>query len=120
MSYVDGFVLCVKKDRIDEYKALATMAGKIWMEHGALSYVECVGEDMEDKGFCMTFPQLAQPKDDEIVVFAYITYASREERDAVNANVHADPRMSEGCDPNNMPFDCKRMSYGGFKTLVEY
>lgn len=120
MTYVDGFVLCVPNTEIETYAGLAKNAGKIWMEHGALSYVECVGEDLEDKGFCLTFLQMAKPKENETVVFAFITFKSREHRDEVNAKVHADPQLTAGCNPEDMPFDCKRMAYGGFKTLVEY
>lgn len=117
MTYVDGFVLPVPKDKMEAYKALAEKAGPIWMEHGALQYVECWGDDLEDKGFSKTFPQIADPKPDETVVFSYIVYKSREHRDEVNAKVMADPRMNEGEMPD-MPFDCKRMAYGGFKTIV--
>ncbi|MEZ5758550.1 MAG: DUF1428 domain-containing protein [Emcibacteraceae bacterium] len=120
MTYVDGFVLAVKKDRLDDYKKMAEIAGKIWQEHGAISYRECIGEDMEDKGFCLTFPAAFNVPEDEIAVFSYIEYKSREHRDAVNEKVHNDPRLAESCDLDNMPFDCKRMAYGGFKTIVEF
>jgi uncharacterized protein YbaA (DUF1428 family) len=121
MTYVDGFVLCVPKYKISEYTDMASKAGKIWKEHGALSYKECVGEDFEDKGFCMTFPQMANPKEGETIVFAYIVYNSRAHRDEVNAKVMNDPRMQDACpSPDQMPFDCKRMAYGGFKSIVEY
>lgn len=120
MTYVDGFVLTVPMDKIEAYADMARKAGKIWIEHGALDYKECVAEDIEDKGFCMTFPQLANPKEGETIVFAYIVYKSREHRDEVNAKVMTDPRMNDACNPEDMPFDCKRMAYGGFKTLVEF
>lgn len=120
MAYVDGFVLCVPRKNLDAYKDLATKAGKVWMEYGALSYRECVAEDTAEKEFGMTFPQLAKPTADEVVIFSYITYKSRADRDAINAKVMADPRLMEGCDPNNMPFDSKRMAYSGFDTLVAY
>jgi len=119
MTYVDGFVLSVPAEKIEAYREMATHAGKIWKEHGALEYKECVADDMEDKGYCATFPQTFKPKDGEVMVFAYIVYQSREHRDEVNAKVMADPRMDCG-EPDNMPFDCKRMSYGWFKTLVEF
>lgn len=119
MTYVDGFVVPVPKDKINEYRDLAAKAGKIWMEHGALAYKECVGEDMEDKGFCATFPGAFGTKPEETVVFAYIVYKSREHRDEVNKKVMEDPRMNEACAPDAMPFDCKRMAYGGFKALVD-
>ncbi len=117
MNYVDGFVLCVPNAKMDAYKALAEKAGKIWMEHGALQYVECVGDDLADKGFGgLTFPAIANPKPDETVVFSFIVFKSREERDAINAKVMADERMA--CDDKDMPFETDRMAYGGFKTIV--
>lgn len=119
MTYVDGFVVPVPQDKIGEYKKLAAEAGQIWMEHGALAYKECVGEDLEDKGFCATFPGAFGTKPGETVVFAYIVYKSREHRDEVNKKVMEDPRMHESCGPDTMPFDCKRMAYGGFKALVD-
>ncbi|WP_438863854.1 DUF1428 domain-containing protein [Neptunicella sp.] len=119
MSYVDGFVLAVPAERIDEYKALAQNAAKVWKKHGALEYKECVQDDVTDNGFCKTFPQLFKPEQGELIVFAFVVYQSREHRDEVNAKVHADPQIMEGCDPENMPFDCKRMTYGGFNVLVE-
>lgn len=119
MTYVDGFVLGVPVSKIEQYRELAEKSGKIWREHGALDYKECVLEDMEDTGFCKTFPNAFNVKAGETVVFAFITYESREHRDAVNAKVHVDPRLKEMCNPDNMPFDCKNMAYGGFKTIVE-
>ncbi|MCB1682620.1 MAG: DUF1428 domain-containing protein [Rhodospirillales bacterium] len=118
MTYVDGFVVPVPEGKIKDYKKLASMAGKIWIEHGALAYVECVGDDLEDKGFCKTFPGAFKSKKGETVVFAYIVFKSRAHRDKVNKKVMADERLSASCDPKNMPFDCKRMAYGGFKALV--
>ena len=119
MTYVDGFVLSVPKNRIADYKKMASHAAKIWKEHGALSYKECIGEDMEDKGYCQTFLTAFNIKEDEIPVFSYIEYKSRSHRDEVNEKVHSDPRIAEECDLNNMPFDCKRMAYGGFDAIVE-
>lgn len=116
-EYVDGFVLTVPTKNIPAYKALARKAAKIWMEHGALSYRECVGEDMKIP-MGVPFPKLAGAKRSETVVFAWITYKSRKHRDAVLAKVMADERLT--CmDPAMMPFDCNRMSYGGFETLVK-
>jgi uncharacterized protein YbaA (DUF1428 family) len=115
MAYVDGFVLAVPKDRFDQYKDLATLAAKVWMEHGALSYVECVAEDVP-YGELTSFPRAVQAKEDEVVVFAWITYPSREARDAVNAKVFADPRMAHS--HADAPFDGKRMIHGGFETFV--
>lgn len=118
MSYVDGFVLIVSKKKIKAYKALAVKASKVWMEHGAVGYHECVGEDLKIK-FGVPFPKLAKAKAGETVVFAYITYRNRKHRDRVNKKVMVDPRVAEMCDPKNPPFDMKRMSMGGFETLVE-
>jgi uncharacterized protein YbaA (DUF1428 family) len=116
--YVDGFVLPIPKDKIDQYRQIAEQACKVWMEHGALEYRECVGDDLEVKDM-VSFPQLAGTKPEETVVFAWIAYKSREHRDEVNAKVMADPRMNSMCEKDAMPFDCKRMAYGGFKAIVE-
>ncbi len=116
MSYVDGFVLAVPKDNIEAYKKMANEAGAVWMELGALNYVECIADDVP-YGELTSFPRAVQAKDDEIVAFAWITYESREHRDAVNKKVMADPRMKP--DMANMPFDGKRMIYGGFKPFME-
>ena len=116
MSYVDGFVLAVPKANLDDYKKLANLTGPIWMEHGALAYVECIGDDVP-YGELTSFPRAVQAKDDEIVVFSWIVYESREKRDAINAKVMADPRLKG--DAANMPFDGKRMIYGGFAPIVE-
>ena len=116
MSYVDGFVLAVPKQKIDAYKALSQIAGEVWKEHGALAYVECVGDDVP-YGELTSFPRAVQAKEDEIVVFSWIVYASREQRDAINAKVMQDPRLKHN--PADMPFDGKRMIYGGFKTLTQ-
>jgi uncharacterized protein YbaA (DUF1428 family) len=115
--YVDGFVIPIPKNKIDEYRKVAEFAGKIWKEHGALDYWECLGDDLEAKDM-VSFPQLANVGADETVVFSWIVYESREQRDLVNAKVMADPRINEMCDPDNPPFDCKRMAYGGFTELV--
>jgi uncharacterized protein YbaA (DUF1428 family) len=116
MSYVDGFVLAVPKSKLDAYKALARTAGEVWKEHGALAFVECVGDDVPF-GELTSFPRAVQAKDDEIVIFSWIVYQSREQRDAINAKVMADPRMKDGM--SNMPFDGKRMIHGGFATFLE-
>jgi len=117
-NYVDGYVLVVPKDKIEIYRGIAEKAAIIWKEHGALKYRETVLEDATAKDL-LPFPQLAGAKEDETVVFAYVEYESRKHRDEVNAKVFADPRLSEMCDPNAMPFDCARMAYGGFTTIVE-
>ncbi|CAN7381274.1 DUF1428 domain-containing protein [Phenylobacterium sp. LjRoot219] len=114
--YVDGFVLAVPKAKLDAYKAVAKTAGDVWMEHGARAYVECVGDDVP-YGELTSFPRAVQAKDDEVVVFSWIVYGSREERDAINAKVMADERMKPQM--NDMPFDGKRMIYGGFAPLLQ-
>lgn len=115
MSYVDGFVLAVKKDKIDDYRKLAQVAGAVWKEYGALSYVECIGDDVP-YGKLTSFPRAVQAADDEVVVFSWITYESREARDQINAKVMADPRMKHM--PDDQPFDGKRMIFGGFRILL--
>lgn len=118
MSYADGFVLVVPKKRIADYRKMAKKAGKVWREHGALDYKECVGEDLKVK-FGVPFTKLAKSKPTETVVFAWIVYKSRKHRDQVNAKVMADPRMNKMMDPTDMPFDMKRMTYGGFEVIVD-
>jgi uncharacterized protein YbaA (DUF1428 family) len=115
--YVDGFVLPVPKKNMAAYARMAMKASKIWKEHGALEYRECAGDDLNIK-FCLPFPRGIKAKPGETVVFAYIVYHSRAHRDKVNAKVMKDPRIAKMCDPKEMPFDCKRMLYGGFKTIV--
>lgn len=116
MAYVDGFVLPVPKDKLDAYRKLARKAGKIWKEYGALEYVECVADDVQS-GKLTSFPQAVKLKPDEVVVFSWIVYASRAQRDKINAKVMADPRLAS-MDPKSMPFDGKRMFWGGFKPIV--
>ncbi|HVE50367.1 MAG TPA: DUF1428 domain-containing protein [Casimicrobiaceae bacterium] len=116
--YVDGFVLPLSTSKVDEYRKMAALAGKVWLEHGALQYWECIGDDVKP-GKLTSFPQSVQLKDDETVVFAWIVYASREDRDRINAKVMEDPRLKDMMDPATMPFDGKRMFWGGFKTLLE-
>jgi uncharacterized protein YbaA (DUF1428 family) len=115
--YVDGFVVPVPTSNIDAYRKLARKAGKIWLEYGALEYTECVGDDVKP-GKNTSFPQSVKLKPGETVVFSWIVYKSRKHRDAVNAKVMADPRIAD-MSPESMPFDGKRMFWGGFKTLVE-
>ena len=118
MKYVDGFVLCVPKKNLKAYTKMAQMAGKVWKEHGALEYLECIGEDLKTP-MGVPFPKLAKAKAGEIVVFSYIVYKSRAHRDKVNAKVMKDPRLNEMCGKDmTMPFDMKRMAYGGFKVIV--
>ena len=118
MRYVDGYVLPVPKKNLRAYRRLAKNAGKIWREHGALEYRECVGDDLKVK-FGLPFPRLVKAKPDETLVFAWIMFKSRAHRDCVNAKVMKDPRLASMCNPQSMPFDCKRMAWGGFKMLVD-
>jgi len=117
-QYIDGFVLSIPKDKLAAYKKLATKAGKIWREHGALEYRECVGDDLEAKGM-VAFPKLAKSKPGEVVIFAYAVFESRKQRDAVNKKIMTDPRIETICGATSGIFDYKRMAYGGFKSLVQ-
>ena len=117
MSYIDGFVVPVPQDKLADYKKLARKAGKVWMEYGALQYRECVADDVQP-GKSTSFPQAVKLKEGEVVVFSYIVYKSRRERDRINKAVMADPRIA-AMDPKSMPFDGKRMFWGGFKGMVE-
>lgn len=116
MSYVDGFVLAVPKQKIEDYRKIARLAGEVWKEHGALQYVECMADDVP-YGEITSFPRAVQAKEDEVVFFSWIVYESRQQRDAINAKVMADPRMQPGS--IEMPFDTKRMIFGGFETFVQ-
>ena len=117
-QYVDGFVLPVPKKNLDAYRRMARKAGKVWMEYGALQYMECVADDVKP-GKITSFPQSVNLKNDETVVFSWIIYKSRKHRDSVNAKVMADPRVASMMDPKTLPFDGMRMIWGGFKGLVE-
>lgn len=117
MKYVDGFVLAVPKSKIKLYRNIAQKAGKIWREHGALQYVEAVGEDLDVK-FGVSFPKQMKTKAGETVVFSWIVYKSRAHRDKVNAKVMSDPRLQKIIETSKMPFEMKRMVYGGFEFLV--
>ncbi len=116
-KYVDAFVLPVPKAKLDDYQKIAETAGKVWREYGALEYVECVADDVKP-GKETSFPQSVKLKDDEIVIFSYITYASREDRDRILEQVMKDPRITAN-DPKSMPFDGMRMFWGGFKSWIE-
>ena len=116
--YVDGFLMPIPKKKVDAYRKLARKAGKVWMEYGALSYVECMADDVKP-GKWTSFPQAVKLKPDEVVWFSWITYKSRKHRDSVNKKVMADPRLAAICSPEAMPFDPKRMIYGGFKSIVQ-
>ena len=117
MPYVDGFVIAVPKRKLPVYKRMATQAGKIWRKHGALEYWECAGDDLKTKTG-IPFPRTVRTKPGETVVFSWIVYKSRAHRDGVNKRVMKDPRMKTMME-RTMPFDLKRMAYGGFKSLVE-
>lgn len=115
MTYVDGFVLPIKKRNVPAYRRLARKAAKIWREHGALEYHECVGDDMSSP--MVAFPKLVATRPGETVVFSWVVFKSRAHRDRVNAKIMSDPRLAKMV--KVMPFDCTRMAYGGFKTLVK-
>ncbi|CZT35715.1 DUF1428 domain-containing protein [Rhizobium sp. 9140] len=116
MTYVDGFIVAVRRDRLDAYSDLARLASAVWKAHGALGYVECVGDDLP-YGHVTSFPRAVQATADEVVIFAWIVYASKAERDLIVPRVMADPRLK--IDPQAMPFDGQRMIYGGFNMLVQ-
>jgi uncharacterized protein YbaA (DUF1428 family) len=118
MRYVDGYVVPVPKKNLAAYRRMAQKAGKVWRDHGALEYIECVADDVKP-GKQTSFPQSVKLKPGETVVFAYVVYKSRAHRDRVNAKVMKDPRLADMMDPKAMPFDAKRMFWGGFKVLVD-
>jgi uncharacterized protein YbaA (DUF1428 family) len=118
MRYVDGFVLPVPENNIKLYRSIAQKAGKIWKEHGALEYIEAAGDDLKCE-FAVPFTKAVKLKDGEIPFFSFIVYKSRADRDKVNAKVMNDPRMKKMMEKGPMPFDVKRMVYGGFKVLVD-
>jgi uncharacterized protein YbaA (DUF1428 family) len=117
MAYVDGFVVPVPRKKLDAYRRIARKAGKVWREHGALEYVECVADDVKP-GKWTSFPQAVKLKPGEAVWFSWIVYKSRQHRDRVNAKVMKDKRLAPMMDPKAMPFDGKRMFWGGFKVVV--
>ena len=118
MPYVDGFVLPVPKRNLAAYRRVAAKAGRMWREHGALQFVECAGDDLAvKKGMGVSFKRMAKPRAGETVMFSFIVYRSRAHRDAVNKRVMKDPRMSKMAPA--MPFDVRRMAYGGFKVIVD-
>jgi uncharacterized protein YbaA (DUF1428 family) len=117
-QYVDGFVLVIARKDLAGYRRIATKAGKVWREHGALAYFECAGDDMQpDCG--IPFPKLAKAKEDEIVIFAWAVFNSRRDRDKANAAIMKDERIAAMCDESKKVVDCKRMAYGGFKVIVQ-
>lgn len=118
MKYVDGFVLPVPKKNLAKYLRMAKLASKVWRDHGALQYIECAGDDLNIK-WALPFPRGMKTKPGETVVFSFIVYKSRAHRDRVNKAAMKDPRLAKMGDPKDMPFDCKRMMAGGFKSLVD-
>jgi uncharacterized protein YbaA (DUF1428 family) len=118
MRYVDGYVLPVPKKNVQAYRRMAQKAGRIWREHGALEFRECVGDDLNVK-LGVPFPRVIKLKRGETVFFSWVVYKSRADRDRVNAKVLKDPRLAKMMDAGPMPFDHKRMVYGGFKVLVD-
>jgi uncharacterized protein YbaA (DUF1428 family) len=118
MRYADGFVIPIPKKNVETYRRIAKAAGKIWCDHGALEYREAVGEDLKVK-MGLPFTRLAKVKPGETVIFSWIVYKSRAHRDRVNAKVMKDPRMQKMMKQGSMPFDVKRMAYGGFEIIVD-
>jgi uncharacterized protein YbaA (DUF1428 family) len=118
MAYVDGFVLPLPRKNLAEYRRIARKAGKIWRELGALEYRECVGDDLNVK-YAVPFPRRVKLKRGETIIFSWIVYRSRADRDRINKKVMQDPRLESLMDPKAMPFDVKRMLVGGFKVLVD-
>lgn len=117
--YVDGFIVPVPKKKVKDYVKIAKLAGKVWMDHGALEYHECEADDVK-VGKLTSFPRSVQRKASETVFFSWIVYKSRAHRDAILKKVMSDPRLAHLMDPKKMPFDGKRMIYGGFKTAVSF
>jgi uncharacterized protein YbaA (DUF1428 family) len=117
MTYVDGFIVAVPKSKVDDYKRLARKAGKIWKKYGALEFRECIADDVK-KGKLTSFPRSVKLKPNEVVFFSYIVYKSRKDRDRINAKVMKDPLLAN-MTLETMPFDGKRMIYGGFKVAVD-
>ena len=117
MAYIDGFLIPVPKKNLPAYRRMARKAGKVWMEYGALQYLECVEDDVPP-GKLTSFPLAVQRKRGEVVVFSYIVYRNRRERNRINKLVMADPRLAKYMDPKKLPFDGKRMFWGGFKQIV--
>jgi uncharacterized protein YbaA (DUF1428 family) len=119
MSYVDGFVVPVPESNLKQYRSIAQKAGKIWKEHGALHYVEAIGDDL-DVSFGLSYKKAMKPKPGETILFSFIIFKSRADRDRINKKVMSDPRMNKMIESGApMPFDVKRMCYGGFKSIVD-
>jgi uncharacterized protein YbaA (DUF1428 family) len=118
-KYIDGFLLPIKAENIEKYREIAQKAGEVWKEHGALEYIEAVGDDLAIEQM-VSFKTSAKASEDETVIFAFIVFESKEERDRINALVMADERLKEMCSPDDKTFDYTRMAYGGFKAIVEF
>jgi uncharacterized protein YbaA (DUF1428 family) len=118
-KYVDGFLIPIAKDKVEEYWEIAQKAGEVWMEHGALEFCECAGDDLEIEGM-LSFKKSADAAEDETVIFSWIAFESREHRDKVNAAVMEDARLKDMMDKDKQIFDFKRMAYGGFKAIVGF
>jgi uncharacterized protein YbaA (DUF1428 family) len=118
-GYADGFVIPIPQKKLAQYRRIAGKAGKVWMEHGALAYYECVGDDLTPQGVVATFPRMVKGKPGETVIFSWILYRSLAHRNSVMKKVMADPRLATMMDPKDPPFDMKRMVMGGFKVMVE-
>jgi uncharacterized protein YbaA (DUF1428 family) len=118
MAYVDGFVVPVPKKKLAAYRSMARKAGKVWKEHGAVEFRECVADDVKP-GKVTSFPQSVKLKKGETVMFSWIVYNSKAERDRVNKKVMKDRRLAAMMDPKSMPFDAKRMFWGGFKVMID-
>ncbi len=118
MAYVDGFIIPVPKKKLQAYRRMAVLGGKVWRDHGALDYKECIADDVK-VGKRTSFPRSVKLKKNEIVIFSYVVYKSRKHRDTVMAKVMKDPRLATMMDPKSMPFDGKRMIIGGFKVMVD-
>lgn len=116
-KYVDGFVIPIAKENVERYREIAQKAGDVWKEHGALEYYECVGDDLDIEKM-LSFKTIAGASDSETVIFSWIVFESREHRDKVNKAVMEDPRIKEAMSKEDNTFDCKRIAYGGFTTLV--
>lgn len=118
MSYVDGFILAVPRKNLAAYLRMARTGGKVWRDHGALDYKECLGDDLKVK-FGISFPRLMKARRNEVLFYSFIVHKSRRHRDRTNARVMQDKRLASMMDPKKMPFDMRRMAYGGFKVLVD-
>jgi uncharacterized protein YbaA (DUF1428 family) len=119
MKYVDGFVIVVKEENLAAYRRMAKKGEKLWKKYGALEYFECVGDDLTPEWALLTFPKMAKAREGETVIFSFIIYKSKADRDKVNAKVMLDPVMNDPAMKDTVPFDLKRMAYGGFRVIVE-